>query len=131
MLQVSPYFYRDFWLTQALEHNAQIKYRATLKRKTSSNDWLNIQNKTIYLTSNNLLYFIQFKQLIVNIDPIFLLQVLYFFERLLAGKTNVFFRRDKLWIAMEFCGGGSLQDIYHGNLLVRLCCLYGENGTRC
>ena len=23
-------------------------------------------------------------------------------------------RRDKLWIAMEFCGGGSLQDIYHG-----------------
>ena len=24
------------------------------------------------------------------------------------------FRRDKLWIAMEFCGGGSLQDIYHG-----------------
>uniref|UniRef100_A0A8C5TDB8 Mitogen-activated protein kinase kinase kinase kinase n=1 Tax=Malurus cyaneus samueli TaxID=2593467 RepID=A0A8C5TDB8_9PASS len=24
------------------------------------------------------------------------------------------FRRDKLWICMEFCGGGSLQDIYHG-----------------
>ena len=24
-------------------------------------------------------------------------------------------RRDKLWIAMEFCGGGSLQDIYNGN----------------
>ena len=24
------------------------------------------------------------------------------------------YRRDKLWIAMEFCGGGSLQDIYHG-----------------
>uniref|UniRef100_A0A8B9VYT5 Mitogen-activated protein kinase kinase kinase kinase n=1 Tax=Anas zonorhyncha TaxID=75864 RepID=A0A8B9VYT5_9AVES len=23
------------------------------------------------------------------------------------------FRRDKLWICMEFCGGGSLQDIYH------------------
>ena len=23
-------------------------------------------------------------------------------------------RGDKLWIAMEFCGGGSLQDIYHG-----------------
>ncbi|XP_022097280.1 mitogen-activated protein kinase kinase kinase kinase 5-like isoform X3 [Acanthaster planci] len=22
-------------------------------------------------------------------------------------------RRDKLWIAMEYCGGGSLQDIYH------------------
>ena len=25
-----------------------------------------------------------------------------------------FCRRDRLWIAMEFCGGGSLQDIYHG-----------------
>lgn len=23
-------------------------------------------------------------------------------------------RRDKLWISMEYCGGGSLQDIYHG-----------------
>ena len=23
-------------------------------------------------------------------------------------------RKDRLWIAMEFCGGGSLQDIYHG-----------------
>ena len=26
----------------------------------------------------------------------------------------LFGRRDRLWIAMEFCGGGSLQDIYHG-----------------
>lgn len=25
-----------------------------------------------------------------------------------------YLRRDKLWIAMEFCGGGSLQDIYNG-----------------
>ncbi|XP_062346694.1 mitogen-activated protein kinase kinase kinase kinase 3 isoform X4 [Cinclus cinclus] len=24
-----------------------------------------------------------------------------------------YLRRDKLWICMEFCGGGSLQDIYH------------------
>uniref|UniRef100_A0A4W6DJQ8 non-specific serine/threonine protein kinase n=1 Tax=Lates calcarifer TaxID=8187 RepID=A0A4W6DJQ8_LATCA len=24
-----------------------------------------------------------------------------------------YFRREKLWISMEFCGGGSLQDIYH------------------
>ncbi|CAH1790870.1 unnamed protein product [Owenia fusiformis] len=24
-----------------------------------------------------------------------------------------YLRRDKLWIAMEYCGGGSLQDIYH------------------
>ena len=28
------------------------------------------------------------------------------------------FRKDRLWIAMEFCGGGSLQDIYHGNQLI-------------
>ena len=25
-------------------------------------------------------------------------------------------RREKLWIAMEYCGGGSMQDIYHGKL---------------
>uniref|UniRef100_A0A673YZJ2 non-specific serine/threonine protein kinase n=1 Tax=Salmo trutta TaxID=8032 RepID=A0A673YZJ2_SALTR len=25
-----------------------------------------------------------------------------------------YLRRDKLWICMEYCGGGSLQDIYHG-----------------
>lgn len=25
-----------------------------------------------------------------------------------------FNRNNKLWICMEFCGGGSLQDIYHG-----------------
>uniref|UniRef100_A0A3B4WMY0 non-specific serine/threonine protein kinase n=1 Tax=Seriola lalandi dorsalis TaxID=1841481 RepID=A0A3B4WMY0_SERLL len=25
--------------------------------------------------------------------------------------------REKLWICMEYCGGGSLQDIYHGWLL--------------
>ena len=30
------------------------------------------------------------------------------------------YRRDRLWIAMEYCGGGSLQDIYHGTLRVRL-----------
>ncbi|XP_073229992.1 mitogen-activated protein kinase kinase kinase kinase 5-like isoform X3 [Porites lutea] len=27
-------------------------------------------------------------------------------------KTNQDIKRDKLWIAMEFCGGGSVQDIY-------------------
>ncbi|CAF0976179.1 unnamed protein product [Didymodactylos carnosus] len=26
-----------------------------------------------------------------------------------------YLKRDKLWIAMEFCGGGSMQDIYHIN----------------
>lgn len=27
---------------------------------------------------------------------------------------SAFFSREKLWICMEYCGGGSLQDIYHG-----------------
>ena len=30
---------------------------------------------------------------------------------------DVCYRRDKLWICMEFCGGGSLQDIYHSKYL--------------
>uniref|UniRef100_A0A672LGV3 Mitogen-activated protein kinase kinase kinase kinase n=1 Tax=Sinocyclocheilus grahami TaxID=75366 RepID=A0A672LGV3_SINGR len=30
-----------------------------------------------------------------------------------------YLRRDKLWISMEYCGGGSLQDIYHGNYSVQ------------
>lgn len=29
-----------------------------------------------------------------------------------------YLRRDKLWICMEYCGGGSLQDIYHSILIV-------------
>uniref|UniRef100_A0A673HQ38 Mitogen-activated protein kinase kinase kinase kinase n=1 Tax=Sinocyclocheilus rhinocerous TaxID=307959 RepID=A0A673HQ38_9TELE len=28
-----------------------------------------------------------------------------------------YLRNNKLWICMEFCGGGSLQDIYHGTIL--------------
>ena len=31
----------------------------------------------------------------------------------IVGYYGSYLRRDKLWIAMEFCGGGSLQDIYH------------------
>ena len=31
---------------------------------------------------------------------------------------TLLYRRDRLWIAMEYCGGGSLQDIYHGELHV-------------
>ena len=27
-----------------------------------------------------------------------------------------YLRRDKLWICMEYCGGSSLQDIYHSKL---------------
>ncbi len=30
-----------------------------------------------------------------------------------------YLRRDKLWICMEFCGGGSLQDIYHSAFSAR------------
>ena len=36
-----------------------------------------------------------------------------------------YLRRDKLWICMEYCGGGSLQDIYHSKtwfLLVDVMC---------
>uniref|UniRef100_A0AAR2LXG6 Non-specific serine/threonine protein kinase n=1 Tax=Pygocentrus nattereri TaxID=42514 RepID=A0AAR2LXG6_PYGNA len=29
-----------------------------------------------------------------------------------------YLRNNKLWICMEFCGGGSLQDIYHGNFVL-------------
>ena len=31
----------------------------------------------------------------------------------IVGYFGGYLRRDKLWIAMEYCGGGSLQDIYH------------------
>lgn len=27
-----------------------------------------------------------------------------------------YLRRDRLWIVMEYCSGGSLQDIYHSNI---------------
>ena len=47
-----------------------------------------------------------------------------------------YLRRDKLWICMEFCGGGSLQDIYHSKIhlqihfplsvvLMNFLCIYG------
>ena len=29
-----------------------------------------------------------------------------------------YLRRDKLWICMEYCGGGSLQDIYHSKFFL-------------
>ncbi|KAL8619572.1 hypothetical protein ACOMHN_019628 [Nucella lapillus] len=31
----------------------------------------------------------------------------------IVGYFLSYLRRDKLWIAMEYCGGGSMQDIYH------------------
>uniref|UniRef100_A0A669P4J5 Mitogen-activated protein kinase kinase kinase kinase n=1 Tax=Phasianus colchicus TaxID=9054 RepID=A0A669P4J5_PHACC len=44
-------------------------------------------------------------------------QNIYMFEIHFCKISNEWFcslfRRDKLWICMEFCGGGSLQDIYH------------------
>uniref|UniRef100_A0A8B9I477 non-specific serine/threonine protein kinase n=1 Tax=Anser brachyrhynchus TaxID=132585 RepID=A0A8B9I477_9AVES len=41
-----------------------------------------------------------------------------------------YLRRDKLWICMEFCGGGSLQDIYHGieKCWTKLLCKYFMQG---
>uniref|UniRef100_A0A671L8A9 non-specific serine/threonine protein kinase n=1 Tax=Sinocyclocheilus anshuiensis TaxID=1608454 RepID=A0A671L8A9_9TELE len=38
-----------------------------------------------------------------------------------------YLRNNKLWICMEFCGGGSLQDIYHGTIAILLfsVCLQG------
>lgn len=38
----------------------------------------------------------------------------YFISNICLFVLFTFFRRDKLWIAMEFCGGGSVQDIYCG-----------------
>ena len=31
-----------------------------------------------------------------------------------------YLRRDKLWICMEYCGGSSLQDIYHSKYFFKL-----------
>ena len=31
-----------------------------------------------------------------------------------------YLRRDKLWICMEYCGGSSLQDIYHSKYFLKL-----------
>ncbi len=31
----------------------------------------------------------------------------------IVGYFGSYLRKEKLWIAMEYCGGGSLQDIYH------------------
>ena len=35
-----------------------------------------------------------------------------------------YLRRDKLWICMEYCGGGSLQDIYHSKYQSVTECFY-------
>jgi len=32
-----------------------------------------------------------------------------------------YLRRDKLWICMEYCGGSSLQDIYHSKIYILFC----------
>lgn len=35
-------------------------------------------------------------------------------------------RANKLWICMEFCGGGSLQDIYHGLFVSDISFIYSR-----
>lgn len=45
----------------------------------------------------------------------------------IINPLHVVTRGDKLWIAMEFCGGGSLQDIYHGRYsqcILLISCIY-------
>lgn len=34
--------------------------------------------------------------------------------------VSFFNSREKLWICMEYCGGGSLQDIYHGMFIIKI-----------
>jgi len=38
----------------------------------------------------------------------------------LCTELFIFFRNTKLWICMEYCGGGSLQDIYQGIHCIKL-----------
>lgn len=41
-----------------------------------------------------------------------------------------YLRRDKLWICMEYCGGGSLQDIYHSTYniyQINICTMFKGN----
>uniref|UniRef100_A0AAY4DQL4 non-specific serine/threonine protein kinase n=1 Tax=Denticeps clupeoides TaxID=299321 RepID=A0AAY4DQL4_9TELE len=40
-----------------------------------------------------------------------------------------YMRANKLWICMEYCGGGSLQDIYHGEctMIRRIICKLSDN----
>ena len=42
----------------------------------------------------------------------------YQYDSMIESCLFSLYRRDKLWICMEFCGGGSLQDIYHGRTKV-------------
>ncbi|XP_063957516.1 mitogen-activated protein kinase kinase kinase kinase 3-like [Lytechinus pictus] len=43
----------------------------------------------------------------------------------IVGYFGSYLRREKLWIAMEYCGGGSLQDIYHSEYIIGyLYCAY-------
>uniref|UniRef100_A0A671L899 Mitogen-activated protein kinase kinase kinase kinase n=1 Tax=Sinocyclocheilus anshuiensis TaxID=1608454 RepID=A0A671L899_9TELE len=42
-----------------------------------------------------------------------------------------YLRNNKLWICMEFCGGGSLQDIYHGTIGIYLICYISRGCAHC
>uniref|UniRef100_A0A3P9DT85 Protein kinase domain-containing protein n=1 Tax=Maylandia zebra TaxID=106582 RepID=A0A3P9DT85_9CICH len=41
-------------------------------------------------------------------------------HRNIVAYYGSYIRANKLWICMEFCGGGSLQDIYHGEKIYAL-----------
>lgn len=67
--------------------------------------------------SSSLYYFICFKQKRSHKKYLFH-QLLY--KYVTSGYSVcsfcAYFSREKLWICMEYCGGGSLQDIYHGKV---------------
>lgn len=56
-------------------------------------------------------------------DDVFLLAKFIFRRQLYCRPMRHFCyccRRDKLWICMEYCGGGSLQDIYHSEFVISI-----------
>lgn len=79
--------------------------------------------------SNNIMFIsniISYLECVTSRFPYHFFSDLYFFYYLLQNCCIFFrcgatlrkcfltgFRRDKLWICMEYCGGGSMQDIYH------------------
>ena len=52
------------------------------------------------------------------------INILVVHEHMSFGSQFFTCRRDKLWIAMEYCGGGSMQDIYHSKSLSDLLILF-------
>lgn len=53
----------------------------------------------------------------LSVSPLF-----FIFDTFVDSEISISIcRSNKLWICMEFCGGGSLQDIYHGELVQCVC----------